>query len=77
MKNMRKTDRPPASRTLSICSLALMLSLAVGACGQRGPLYLPDSVASGGKAANEAAAQDESSRETQDKEKDSDDEKTP
>jgi predicted small lipoprotein YifL len=77
MKTMRKTDRSRARTTLSICSLALMLTLAVGACGQRGPLYLPDSEASGGKAANEAAEQDESRRETLDKEKDSENEKTP
>jgi predicted small lipoprotein YifL len=77
MKTMRKTDWSRARTTLSICGLALMLTLAVGACGQRGPLYLPDSAPSGGKAANEAAEQDESSRETQDQEKDSENEKTP
>ena len=59
MKTTSKTDRARTRTTLSICSLAL--AVAAGACGQRGPLYLPD----------------QSSQETRDQEKDSENEKTP
>jgi predicted small lipoprotein YifL len=74
MKTMPNTDRARTRMTLSICSLALALAVAAGACGQRGPLYLPDSDPAGEKAANEASVQDEGG---QQKDKESENEKTP
>jgi predicted small lipoprotein YifL len=71
-----KPKRNPASTRsrLSICSLlAVLLTLAASGCGQRGPLYLPDSANNG----KQPAAQQEQGEESQKNEDESEDEKTP
>jgi len=76
MKTTQKRDPARVRAPLSICSLALALALATGACGQRGPLYLP-APGAGDKAAPDTAAQDERNPENQDQESDREDETTP
>lgn len=50
---------PAATRRVLATSLAIILSLATAACGQRGPLFLPSQEPAAGSAAPAAATPEE------------------